>query len=135
MGGWIVVGRSTPGCTTSTSWGPIVDARWPGLARAAGRLGSGSDVLGLDDAVSRDHDWGLRLDLMVSTDIAAEVDEHLEATLPEMFEGLPTRFTTAWDARRHHRVQVQDVASFVQSRTGVDVRDPLPPGDWLTLTG
>jgi hypothetical protein len=115
--------------------GPIVEARWPGLARAAGRLGSGSDVLGLDDTVSRDHDWGLRLNLMVSTDVVAEVDEHLEATLPETFEGLPTRFTTTWDARRRHRVQVQDAASFVQSRTGVAVRDPLPPGDWLTLTG
>ena len=77
--------------------GPIVEARWPGLARAAGRLGSGSDVLGLDDTVSRDHDWGLRLNLMVSTDVVAEVDEHLEATLPETFEGLPTRFTTTWD--------------------------------------
>ena len=115
--------------------GPAVDARWPGLPRAAGRLGSGSDVLGLDDAVSRDHDWGLRLNLLVSADMAAHVDAYLEETLPESFEGLPTRFTTTWDAHRRHRVQVQDVASFVHSRTGVDLRDPLSTNDWLMLTG
>ncbi len=115
--------------------GPAVDARWAGLPRAAGRLGSGSDVLGLDDAVSRDHDWGLRLNLLVSADMAADVDAYLEETLPESFEGLPTRFTTTWDAHRRHRVQVQDVASFVHSRTGVDLRDPLSTDDWLMLTG
>ena len=115
--------------------GPAVDARWPGLPRAAGRLGSGSDVLGLDDAVSRDHDWGLRLNLLVSADMAADVDAYLEETLPESFEGLPTRFRTTWDAHRRHRVQVQDVASFVHSRTGVDLRDPLSTDDWLMLTG
>ena len=107
--------------------GPIVETQWPGLARAAGRLGSGSDVLGLDDTVSRDHDLGLRLNVMVSTDMVAAVAEHLEATLPEAFEGLPTLFGTTWDARRRHRVQVQDVASFVQARTGVAVRGPRRP--------
>jgi hypothetical protein len=115
--------------------GPAVDARWPDLPRAAGRLGGGSDVLGLDDDVSRDHDWGLRLNLFVPADMTAEVDAYLEDSLPATFDGLPTRFATTSDPRQRHRVQMQDVAAFVHSHTGLDVRNAWSVNDWLSLTG
>ncbi len=85
--------------------------------------------------MSRDHDWGLRLNLLVPADLAPQVDAHLEATLPSAFDGLPTRFATTWDPHTRHRVQVEDVATFVLSRTGVDVRRPWTTADWLGLTG
>jgi hypothetical protein len=40
---------------------PLLNQAVPGLRYATARLGSGSDVLGLDTAMSRDHDWGCRL--------------------------------------------------------------------------
>jgi len=115
--------------------GPAVAAHWPGLPYAAGRLGGGSDVLGFDDAVSQDHDWGLRLNLLVPVDIAAQVDAHLARALPDAFGGHPTRFATTWDPRVRHRVQVEDVRTFVASLTGLDASGSWSVGDWLSLTG
>ncbi|MCI2238654.1 DUF4037 domain-containing protein [Paenibacillus sp. TRM 82003] len=115
--------------------GPLLHRSFPGLPHAAGRLGTGSDVLGLDDATSRDHDWGLRLTLLVPAARVAEVDEFLAAELPEEFAGLPTRFPTTWDPRPAHRVEVADPDAFATARLGVDVTRPWSPADWLVPTG
>jgi Domain of unknown function (DUF4037) len=115
--------------------GPAVAARWPGLPHAAGRLGSGSDVLGFDDDLSQDHDWGLRLNLLVPTNVAGEVDAYLDTVLPDRFGGYPTRFATTWDPQVRHRVQVEDVCTFVASRTGITASDSVSVAEWLSLTG
>lgn len=114
---------------------PLVHARWPGLPHAAARLGGGSDVLGFDDEVSRDHDWGLRLDLFVEEDLVPAVDEHLHDKLPATFAGHRTRFATTWDASDHHRVNVTTVAAFSRARLGFDATTPLGHVEWLSLTG
>lgn len=115
--------------------GPILLGRWPGLPHAAGRLGSGSDVLGLDDATSRDHDWGLRLTLLVDEPMVDEVDALLGAALPDTFAGHPTRFPTTWSPHGPHQVEVASPSGFVTSRLGVDATRPFAVDDWLTLTG
>ena len=74
---------------------PLLSQAVPGLGYAAARLGSGSDVLGLDDAMSRDHDWGCRLTLLVDEDARDQVpriSQLLEEMLPERFGEFPVRF-------------------------------------------
>ncbi|GAA1741158.1 DUF4037 domain-containing protein [Isoptericola hypogeus] len=114
---------------------PLVLGRFPGLPHAAARLGSGSDVLGLDDATSRDHDWGLRLTLLVPGDTVAEIDDLLASALPDTFDGHPTRFGTTWHPEGRHQVEVASAGDFVVSRLGVDATRPLTTADWLGLTG
>src|SRR6478735_8740749 len=85
---------------------PILADRFPSLPYAAGRLGSGSDVLGLDDQVSRDHDWGLRLSLFVPADAIVKVDQELQRLLPEDFSGFPVRFAFTGETALRHHVEV-----------------------------
>ena len=85
----------------------------PGLRYAAGRLGSGSDVLGFDDAMSRDHDWGCRLTLLVDEGDRAAVPQVsllLERELPESYQGLPVRFPLTWDPAVSHKVEIATAA-------------------------
>ena len=79
---------------------PLLDRALPGLAYAAARLGSGSDVLGLDDAMSRDHDWGCRLTLLVDEAGRASIPHVsllLERELPKSYRGFPVRFPMTQD--------------------------------------
>lgn len=114
---------------------PLLVRRWPDLPHVGARLGTGSDVLGLDDAMSRDHDWGLRLTLLVPAGHVVEVRELLERELPATFDGLPTRFPLTSDARTVHRVDVMAPEDFAMQHLGTGLDGPVDVPDWLALTG
>ncbi len=117
---------------------PLLADSMPGLRYAAGRLGSGSDVLGLDDAMSRDHDWGCRLTLLVDgpdRGAVPQIRRVLEQKLPESYRGFPVRFPVTWDSSHAHQVEVATVADFAVSRLGADPTGEMSAVDWLVLTG
>lgn len=114
---------------------PLLRTRWPAMRYAAARLGSGSDVLGLDDDMSRDHDWGLRLTLLVDADRTTAVDDLLEGELPATYRGWPTRTLTTWDPVVRHRIEVATAGGFAASRLGIELSPSWDAVDWLSLTG
>lgn len=132
--------RDLDGCTLAHDYyeqavRPLLLVRWPALPHAAGRLGTGSDVLGLDDATSRDHDWGLRLSLFIDAAMIEPVSSHLDTTLPNGFRGFPTRFAFTGHSSPRHHIEVDSARGFAIGRLGVDPLDGMPPLDWLSLTG
>ncbi len=118
--------------------GPILAHHHPGLRYAAARLGSGSDVLGYDDATSRDHDWGCRLTILLDDPDSALVPslrDLMERELPQTFLDLPVRFATSWDPTVSHEVHIDTVPGFATWRLGIDPRGGPSVVDWLSLPG
>lgn len=111
------------------SWGrPFLTKQFPDLANrvAAGRL-LGSDVLGGDDEVSRDHNWGPQFDLFLSAgDYAAygkQVSEAINAAAPNPWRGY--RLAGAGDKS----VQVENIPEWFRNYAKV-ARLPTCGQDW-----
>lgn len=128
--------------------GPILTRRWPHLTYSAALIGSGSEVLGYDDSMSRDHHWGPRVMLFLSTSdqerYGGEITQHLADSLPYTFSGYPTNFSPPDPADNgtqllhqvdsgpvRHRVEVLDLESYLSDYLGID--GPPDAYDWLTL--
>ncbi|MEM7341958.1 MAG: DUF4037 domain-containing protein [Actinomycetota bacterium] len=115
----------------------IVEAAAPGVGYVAGRLGTGSDVLGFDDHTSTDHDFGCRLTVLVDDEYASwisMVDTALTDRLPDDVDGWPVRFAFSGDEQVVHRVDIHTVTDFMVARLGFDPRS-LDVAQWLCLTG
>jgi hypothetical protein len=103
-----------------------------GRPHSAALLGTGSDVLGYDTAVSTDHGWGPRLQVFVPDADVEAVRAVIDAGLPERFHGWPVRY--GWDAVPvGHHVGVSTPGGWLRGHLGFDPREPMTPRDWLTI--
>ena len=105
------------------------------LDRAAcGLIGPGSDVFGYDDEISRDHNWGPRFWIVLSSEDYAEVGERMEKTLfsevPPEFEGHQIREFPPGKGERH--VRVWDVRELCESVLGY-AEVPQSDVEWLGI--
>lgn len=127
---------------------PILAREFPGVRHGAARLGTGSEVLGFDDARSTDHEWGPRLTLFLPASAvdrhAAAIRERLSRALPRSFRGYPTGFgppddegvslpATTTDGPIAHKVEIDSVDRFVRERLGAPSYPNLDPLDWLLV--
>jgi len=124
---------------------PLLDAEFPGLPHAAAHLGEGSDVLGYDTAMSRDHGWGPAVTLFLpeaAAGVAPAIRSMLDARLPDAFCGYPTGFAThpADPASQvmtlgapERRVRTTTVRAFARRQLDWDPANPLSVADWLSF--
>lgn len=101
------------------------------VPHAAALLGPGSEVLGFDDAVSADHDFGPRVQVVVPVTAAvAEVAQRLDA-LPHAFGGFPVRYARSGSTEVRHHVEVWPVDGFFRAHLGADPAGGMRLADWL----
>ncbi len=123
----VVSGRELSRALYDAHVAPALERSLPGLPHAAALLGRGSEVLGFDDEMSRDHNLEARVVLFLGADAARrdEVTALVEDALPERFESRPTK------------VSVTTIRDYVRDLLGLDpgadLAADLTARDWLAL--
>lgn len=123
---------------------PILERSFPELEHAAALIGHGSEVLGLDDERSRDHQWGARVQLFVrDPGWVDEIGRTLADELPRDIAGFPTHFgptdekgtvvLAKLDAGPiNHGVDTLVLTEFLRGEIGVNPLEGFTVTDWLT---
>lgn len=127
---------------------PLLAEAFPGLVHSAARLGTGSDVLGYDDGMSADHDWGIRQQIFLSpqdhAQYGAAVAETLRHRLPYRYRGYSVHFSPFNEEGTaireeiesgpvNHRIEVVTAAGFFGRQLGIDPFKAWHPVDWLSV--
>jgi hypothetical protein len=128
---------------------PILQRHFPRLRHAAALWGYGSEVLGFDTPISRDHDWGPRMQVFLSDEdsgMTQAVWTCLAQQLPHQFHGYSTHFgppNEEDNGTRHmadkdsgpvdHRVEVTTLVAYLGNYLPVDVLGEMSAADWLVI--
>lgn len=125
---------------------PLIAARFPGLKYSAGLIGWGSEVVGFDDAVSTDHNWGLRFQIFLSDAdygrLARTLDRVLDDNLPPDFLGFPTSFPVevnddqrAANARTkaRHNIEIDTIKGYFSRYLGCNPFGEIRAAEWLSF--
>ncbi|HCV24333.1 MAG TPA: DUF4037 domain-containing protein [Candidatus Latescibacteria bacterium] len=99
---------------------------------ACGFLGYGSECLEMDDELSRDHHWGLRVDILLPGEIHQRVSTQL---LRNLVPELPDRFAGISLRDGHvagHGIAPESLPAFLRRTIGV-THAPRTNAEWLDI--
>ena len=129
---------------------PVLDEHFPSLTYSAGLIGYGSDVLGYDDEVSRDHMWGPRFYLFLELADIGRKDEIFDALareLPYEYKGYSVNFSIPdpndngvqhpqfiSSGRVNPLIFVQTFDEFLEEQLGTNDIEHLTATDWLVFS-
>lgn len=129
---------------------PLLGRFAPDVPYAAGLIGSGSDVLGLDTERSMDHDWWPRPTVFLADHQLPRWRERLDGLLrdhlPLSVAEFPTGFREFGDDQGtwhmgdaaapgpiEHRIAITSVSAFLRHRLSVAGTDRLDAATWITM--
>jgi hypothetical protein len=126
---------------------PLLNEHFPDLPHTAGCFGNGSDVLGFDTEMSRDHDWGPTVHLILYDEDINKVDdirEIMATKLPVEIRGYSTHFghhdsdgtqvmNAPTDGHINHRVHVQTLRKYMAQHLNWNINHELDTADWLSF--
>lgn len=104
-----------------------------GVPHAACLLGEGSEVLGFDTPRSQDHEWGPRVQILVSAEHLGAVSARIDDGLPPVFDGFDTAWFSLTAGSVTHHVEVSTVADWITGALGLDPRAGMDAAQWLGL--
>ncbi len=110
----------------------VSKAPWVFEQGAFGRFGYGSECLGLDDEISRDHHWGPQVDLLlperVLEDLGPNAFQDVVAEFPSEFRGYPVKAGQGGAVG----LAQESIESFL-TRTIGRTDPPATSHDWLDI--
>lgn len=113
---------------------PVLERDFPEetAQTAFGLFGYGSEALELDDAISRDHHWGLRIDALMPGDLfasqSAKMMQTVRENLPASFEGYALREGHITGAG----LAIDSLPAFLNRTIGAE-RVPETFEEWLNI--
>lgn len=127
---------------------PILAKHFPDLNYSSALIGWGSEVLGYDTEISRDHHWGPRFILFLSeedySNLKDEIKQKLSEELPYEFMGYSTNFTDSGEngvrsfqkiesGPVNHMIDIYTIKSMWEMRIGFDPYQEITYKDWLSF--
>lgn len=124
----------------------ILDNFFPKISYSAGLTDYGSDVLGFDTPISRDHQWWPRLSIFLSKKDYAKygkkINEILSEQLPHEFHGYPTNFSgkvsdgiqrlqKSTSGKVNHLIRIHTVEKFFKEHLAWDSKKVISSQDRL----
>jgi hypothetical protein len=130
---------------------PIMQQFFADVKYAAALIGWGSDAMGYDTAVSRDHFWGPRMVLFLEEhkfdEIHNTLDETLRRELPYEIDGYSTHFgkpdegdggtrksAILQQGPVDHLIEITTIRQYWNHELNFDVRTQPSSRDWLTFS-
>ncbi len=115
---------------------PFMDTHFSAVPHSAALLGDGSEVLGFDTAMSRDHDWGPRVQLFLEESDFLSRSSTLEGALrkylPDQFHEFPVQWTINGPSN-YRCVEIYTIPDFFLKHLNFDIGGEIESADWLTF--